>query len=220
LVWEETKALTWTFYPDRYQYRDDDTGRFADKRDVWKWSDACMDEQADQAKGLATALAGDTLTVGEWEADMRRRIKAEYTRQYLLGRGGRSAMTDEDWGSVGGMIADQYRYLDGFAAEIAAGELSEKMIAARSAMYLQSAREAFNRAQTRGRGIPIGALDAYPGDGASCLGLTNCGCNLDFHKHGNAWRVYWILNPAKENCELCIQHAAEWAPFVVEIEES
>jgi hypothetical protein len=359
--------VTWTYYPDSYKFRDDDTGRFASKRDVWKWSDASMDEQAAQTRGLAAELT-EGGTVGAWEAEMRRRIKAEYIRQYLLGRGGRNAMTAEDWGSLGGMIADQYRYLDGFAAEIAAGKLSEAMIAARSEMYLLSAREAFNRAQARARGIPADRLPAFPGDGASCffwsdrvrvltlehgairlssvkvgdsvlthqgryrkvlgltsipveedvlavqlevkffkkpvkcavtpdhlfltedgwvradslragdklgrlgerplfnhggdyklvydaeivslkrkpmhgtvkclvveedssfaitrglishncLGLTRCGCTWDFRKKGDTWECYWLLNPAKENCELCIQHASEWGPFTIEAEK-
>jgi len=98
---------------------------------------------------MAGALTEHDITLGQWERNMREQIKEEYIRQYLLGRGGRDLMTPVDWGSIGGMCADQYRYLDGFAAEIATGELSEKQIAARSAMYLHSAREAFERARDR-----------------------------------------------------------------------
>ena len=47
------------------------------------------------------------------------------------------------------MLADQYRYLDGFAAEIAEGKLSEAQIARRSEMYMNSSREAYERGQKR-----------------------------------------------------------------------
>ena len=208
--------MTWTYYPDTNRYRDDDTGRFATKKDVWRWSDANILAYAEQSRNLATGLA-EGRSVGVWENEMRAHIKAEYVRQYLLGRGGRDAMTQADWGSVGGMIAEQYKHLDGFAAEIAAGELSEKMIAARSEMYILSAREAFNRAGAHARGITSDDLPAFPGDGSSCLGLTRCGCNWDYQKRGNTWECYWLLNTGKANCELCIQHASEWAPFTIEM---
>jgi len=80
---------------------------------------------------------------------MREAIKDEYTQQYLLGRGGLSQMTQADWGSIGGMVADQYRYLGGFAREVAVGNLSEAQVAARSRMYINSGREAFERARGR-----------------------------------------------------------------------
>ncbi|HUV53545.1 MAG TPA: DUF559 domain-containing protein [Dehalococcoidia bacterium] len=51
----------------------------------------------------------------------------------------------------------------------------------------------------------------------NCLGLTRCGCNWDFRKKGNTWECYWLINTGKVNCELCIQHASEWAPFTIEI---
>lgn len=58
-------------------------------------------------------------------------------------------MTPADWGSTGGIIADQYRYLGGFAREVAAGTLTEAQVAARSRMYINSGREAFERAKGR-----------------------------------------------------------------------
>ena len=89
------------------------------------------------------------LDVGSWQSIMRQEIKTRYIQQYLAGRGGVGAMTQADYGSIGGMIADQYRYLDGFARDIAEGKLTEKQIAMRSEMYLNSSRESYERAQKR-----------------------------------------------------------------------
>ena len=94
------------------------------------------------------AFTGD-LPVDAWQAAMRQEIKTRYIQQYLAGRGGVGPMTQADYGSIGGMIADQYRYLDGFARDVAEGKLSEAQIARRSEMYLNSSREAFERAQRR-----------------------------------------------------------------------
>lgn len=165
---------------------------------------------------LAAALASGQMDVGQWEAQMREAIKAEYIQQYLLGRGGLQNMTAQDWGSVGGMIADQYRYLDGFADEIAAGNLSEAQIAMRARMYIRSAGEAYWRATARAKGWP--RLPAYPKDGTSDC-LTNCQCGWDVQwvpdESGGHWEATWLLGEA-EHCPTCLERAAMWNPLRLE----
>jgi len=152
--------MTWTWHGDPlYRYRNDQTGRFASQQEIWDWGEDSMESNATATKPLAVS----PINVSQWQQDMRDRVKAEYIRQYELGKGGRSNMTAQDWGSVGGMIADQYRYLDDFAEEIAAGKLSSAQIAMRSQMYILSAREAYERASGRVRGLPD--MPEYPGSG-------------------------------------------------------
>ena len=98
---------------------------------------------------LAGYAAQGVLNAGDFGALFREEIKKEYIRQYLLGIGGRDQMTAADWGSIGGMLREQYRFLDGFLAEIAAGNLTEAQIMARARMYINSAREAYERAHGR-----------------------------------------------------------------------
>lgn len=119
------------------------------------------------------------LRQSEFETMMRERIKRAYIEQYLVGRGGRAKMTQVDWGSIGGMLAEQYRYLDGFAAEVAAGVLSAKQISARSRMYVRSSKEAYERGRRRW----LLSLDDKPAE------------------------VRWILQPA-EHCPDCLALAA------------
>jgi hypothetical protein len=97
----------------------------------------------------ADQLAAGTLDVGTWQDQMRGEIKREILRQYLIGRGGLDNMSPLDYGSCGGMCGDQFRYLDNFAKEIAAGNLTKGQIRRRSEMYINSAREAFERAKER-----------------------------------------------------------------------
>ena len=97
----------------------------------------------------ANQVFSGELPVGDWQTTMRKEIKTRYIQQYLAGRGGTGPMTQADYGSIGGMIADQYRYLDRFALEVAEGKLSEVQIARRSEMYLNSSREAYERGQKR-----------------------------------------------------------------------
>ena len=65
------------------------------------------------------------IDVRMWQTEMRSQIKQSYIDKYIAGRGGIEQMTQADWGSIGGMTADQYRYLDKFADEVAGGKLSE-----------------------------------------------------------------------------------------------
>lgn len=103
----------------------------------------------DSARTLSSAVdrlvsGGD---VGAFGAAFRAEIKQAYIQQYLSGIGGLQAMTKADWGSIGGSLADQYRYLSGFLGDIESGKLSEEQIRARAGMYLNSSREAHERAK-------------------------------------------------------------------------
>ena len=162
---------------------------------------------------LTTSLVSDQISLAEWEFGMRALIKQEYIQMYLLGRGGRDMMTRLDYSSIGGMLGrDQYKWLHLFAQEIGNGDLTPGQILARARMYIRSSREAYNRAQGRAYGIPEGALPAYPGDGSSCEGLTNCACQWDIQKTNDGWDCYWRLGEA-EHCKLCLEHEQKWNPF-------
>lgn len=137
----------WQWDPRSARYRNLDTGRFVSQKQVAEW--AALSIEASPVIRWADQLASERLSVGAWQAQMRAEIKAEYIRQYLAGRGGLEQMTPRDWGSIGGMLAEQYKYLDGFAAEIASGNLSAGQVAQRSTMYVNSGREAFERARER-----------------------------------------------------------------------
>lgn len=99
-------------------------------------------------------------------------------------------------------------------------ELHEAQIAARSRMYVSSAREAFERGKRRAAGAP--ELPAYAGDGTTvCLSRCQCSWELEEVKDaaGNtvAWNAYWRLNPAAKHCETCLGREAKWNPLVIPV---
>jgi hypothetical protein len=122
-------------------------GKLIPRLQVRTWADKSID--AVPVAEMAAGLADKTLTVDAWEAQMREHVKREYIRQALAGRGGLGKMDPRSWGSVGGQLAEQYKYLDKFAREIASGNLSEGVIRRRMEMYINSAREAFEREQRK-----------------------------------------------------------------------
>lgn len=167
----------WVYDDRSTRYRDLSTGRYVGAEQVREWAGEAMRASSDSMGSLASMVSDGRLTVGDWQGQMRGAIKETYIQQYVSGRGGIEQMTQRDWGSIGGMVREQYRYLDGFAAQVATGELSEGQIGARSRMYIESGREAHERGYERA---------------AQEAGLNE---------------VLWVIDAAAENCNDCLGFA-------------
>lgn len=165
--------------------------------DIIKESQAALD-------ALAKEFAAGKYTETQFIGLMREEIKAVYIQEYLIVNGSTN-MSPTDWGRLGALIKDQYKYLDGFAADI--GNLSAEQIKARMDMYINSSRSAYAAAMENlealngathmrwvlgeteehcedclgyvNQGwVPIGELP-LPGDGESKC-LTNCVCSVEY----------------------------------------
>lgn len=183
------------------------TGFFRGRREVEQDAETLIAANTVANEAAIELASTGALDPDAFRAQMREEIKDAYIDQYILGIGGRDQMTAADWGSVGGMIADQYRYLDGFIDEIRAGTLTEEQIRARAGMYINSSREAFERATQRNAQelkltemawtlgeaehcpdcldlaamgwVPMGTITQYPGGGQTQC-LTNCQCHIAY----------------------------------------
>ena len=173
--------------PSIARYRNAETGRLVSRRVIEGYVTesiaAASSAPAVVSQGVISAgvdnyanLAAAGLVTPEQFVDlMKGEVKREYIRQYLLGIGGLDQMTPADWGSIGGMLKEQYGYLNGFADALATGQLTEGQITNRARMYVNSAREAFNRADWRA------------------------------HIKAGYDEVRWVLNAQAENCPDCIE---------------
>ena len=208
----------WVWLPDLLRYRDLATGRFLSSDLVRELAGASIDAANDAVAAATELLTGGNLNVGDWQAIIRQELKDSYIQQYILGRGGVGEMTSADWGSIGGMLGEQYRHLDDFAAEIANGELTPGQIAARTDMYFESSTEAYERAHARATGVPADKLPAMPGDGSTQC-HTNCRCGWEFEETEDGWNCYWKVDPDAESCPDCLERAGEWNPYFIPFEE-
>ena len=209
----------WNEAAKRYQWRNG-SARFLSHETVMGYVTESLATAGSAMDLLAEYVAEGLLSVGDWRMLVRQELKKEYIRQYLLGRGGLGQMAYADWGSIGGMLKEQYRWLDGFLDEVAAGRLSEAQIRSRLRMYVNSARQAFERARTRAiMGWEV-HLPAYPGDGSTAC-LSNCGCEwrIEVAEDENGvqigWDCFWELNPALEHCQDCTERHEQWWPYEV-----
>lgn len=210
----------WDSAAKRYR---DERGRFLSREAALSFANDVVANAGDAVTALARLVAEGNISPADWRERMRHEIKISYIQQYVSSKGGVSQMTQRDWGSIGGMLREQYRYLDGFVDAVATADppLSEGYIAARARMYTNSSREAHERGHARGRGLPDGALPAWPGDGSTeCLSNCKCHWEIDEETDGGGavvrWLAYWRTGVA-EHCDDCLDRAAAWAPFVVDV---
>lgn len=138
--------MGWWWNPKaaRYQWRNGGS-RFLSRRTVLSYIEQDIATAGNATDVLARLVANGQVTPDDWQTLMRQYVKDEHIRMGVLARGGRDQMTPSDWGTVGATLRDQYGYLQGFTDRIALGELSEAQIAANSKMYINAAREAYER---------------------------------------------------------------------------
>jgi hypothetical protein len=161
----------------------------------------------DSSDALAEQLYTGALDVGSWEAEMRALVKEMYTSASAIGKGGWDAMTSQEWGRLGTPVREQYKYLKGFAADIAAraDEVTLAYIRARARMYGNSAGYVAELMQAQPDFLKH--LPWLPKDGSTeCL--VNCQCFwenrvIKIKKVMKTVRAMWRLRPA-EHCPDCV----------------
>jgi len=89
---------------------------------------------------LTERLLSGSLSLPEWQERAAREIKDAARISMLIGRGGRGMVSRADWGRMGARLREEYKYLNRFAQEIAAGQLTDAQIRARMQLYAGSVR--------------------------------------------------------------------------------
>jgi hypothetical protein len=91
-----------------------------------------------QAASLGKRFNGGEVSRANFENSMRELLRSAHIIAASVGKGGRSQMTQADWGRIGAKIKWQYGYLDKFAKKLDWGILSESAAAARAKSYASS----------------------------------------------------------------------------------
>lgn len=143
---------------------------------------------------------------------MRAAIKTIFGAQYVFGRGGLNAMQATDWSRLGDLVEEQYSYLSGFVADVAAGKLSKPQITVRAELYVGSSV----RAHEAGKGAALNVeLPALPGDGSSeCMANDRCAWRLRKRKDGKV-EATWVADIDDRTCKTCRKRAKDWNPLVL-----
>lgn len=176
-------GYTWDERLRRYRGPD---GRIVSRAAVREAIDTALRTASFRARALALELRAGTITLDAWELAMRELVKDVHLYSAAAVRGGWDRMTQGDYGRVGQLVRTQFRYLDGFAQDIADGRqrLGAPGFLRRGMMYGEAGRathEAFVQSDARKWARELGGrLEARNvlGDAQhcdQCAGLTRRG---------------------------------------------
>jgi hypothetical protein len=194
------------------RYRDRESGQYISTQRTREIREEFLAARKEQVISLGDQLGSGDLSLADWERAVRQEIKATHVGVAALGGGGRNAMTDADWGHLGPQLRAQYGFLRAFAEEVGRGELSVAQVKARSAHYLDSGAQGFERARASRFNV---SLPVYPGDGGTpCHGRCHCHWSLVETEEGV--EATWQTTGSGSTCSGCQDRASLYAPLVVE----
>jgi hypothetical protein len=153
-----------------------------------------------QLSALTTRLYAGEINVLQWSFGVAGVLKDAHIANALLAVAG-DTLNPAQLLRVGLTLADELRYLFGFARGIAAGEVSEAQALARIRQYGNAAQQNYWREFAReidnSKWSHLPLLTQAPRDGKTqCRG--NCNCELWTESDG----VHWVLFPG-ETCDDC-----------------
>lgn len=198
---------SWSYDPISGRYRGTN-GRFLSQSAVEALVDGRINRLSADLRRYTNMLSRGDLTLDQWQATIRQRLKLTHIQAAVIGNGGKERMGPADWGRIGQRIRAEYRYLQAFAADILAGRVSTPMAFARIGLYAESVRGTYwegtaIRQEKQGyslmkrildsqakhcqdcldyaaRGIvPIGSL---PMPGQRCACRSNCKCRIKYFR--------------------------------------
>ena len=201
-VWRETSKI----------YRNPRTRQSISKVRQVRLRDAFTDLQIANIDPINSGLFSGRLSLQQWRNRMGDAVRDVNLAQYMFGRGGINAMTEDDVLAVTSLVNEQKRFLNNFAEDIRRGRLTEKQIRARAELYMESSSQSFERGKSMSFGI---RLPQYPGDGNQIC-KARCRCHWSLQKTEGGVNGFWILDVRAAHCATCLRNSRDWDPLFVE----
>lgn len=145
--------MAYLFVNNNGQYRDSRSGRFVSRRVIIQETEKETARLKTRLQGHTRLLLNEKITLREWEKRFAESLKESHIRMSALGAGGKDRLTNSHFGSIGGILRQEYRYLNRFAKQIKKGNFSEKYILNRASLYANSTRRSFYKGEQIARAI-------------------------------------------------------------------
>ncbi|MEO0595076.1 MAG: hypothetical protein AAF126_03100 [Chloroflexota bacterium] len=169
-----TPRLPYNYDNSTQRWRDPNTGRFVSEDVVVAEMRTHVEATYSTLDSLTERLYSGSITVQQWQVAVASELKDAHLAQSMFANGGRNNMTPVEYGRVGGVLADEYRYLQNFAEQIARGEISEAQARARIRQYGNATKQSYWREYTQRREYVRWNLQ--PGEScADCIALDSGG---------------------------------------------
>lgn len=162
----------------------------------------------DRTDALAEQLYTGEISIGQWQEAFKDQMRQFYSSSAAIGKGGWDNMTYSDWGKLGPVMRDQYRYLQGFAEYIDQHRdtVSLKYLKARARLYGEGG--AFGATLVEAGTVFSALLPWLPKDGTTeCLNRCHCRWANSIEERQRDWRLVksvWRLGHA-DHCTTCFE---------------
>lgn len=103
-----------------------------------------IEAASQELAALTRQLYAERITLAQWQAASASVLKDAHLASSAAARG-IDGMGSVEFGRVGGTLADEYRFLNGFAVDIANGSVSEAQALARINQYANNTQQAYWR---------------------------------------------------------------------------
>lgn len=157
---------------------------------------------------LAHAYLSGALSAAEFIDQIRSRLRDYYLDIAFLVR---DDLTQAEIDNIAQLLAVQGAYLDGFLDDLESDEPpSDSLILWRAGIY-SFAWDVLIRFNTPGTAWAV--LPAWPG--IDCLGGAACGCQWMWEEFGDEMYFYWVVNPLKDHCTVCLENESQYNPYII-----
>jgi len=162
----------------------------------------------DHTDDLAEQLYTGEISIGQWQETFKDQMRQFYASSAAIGKGGWDNMTNQDWGRLGPVMKEQYRYLQGFADHIDNNRdtISLKYIKSRAKLYGEGG--AYGAALIQAGVTFTDKLPWIPRDGSTeCLNRCHCHWSNAIVERQREWMLIkstWRLGEA-DHCSTCIK---------------
>lgn len=125
------------------RWRNADNGRFVAHSNVVDEMRAHQLATHSTLESLTRQLYSGNINLAQWQIATASELKDAHLAQAIFGAGGRVNMDFAAFGRVGQTLREQYGFLNNFANEIAAGNVSEAQALARIKMYGNAVQQSY-----------------------------------------------------------------------------
>lgn len=125
------------------RWRDSSNGRYVSADNVNAEMFRHSDATHSTLEALTRQLYAGQIQLPQWQIAVASELKDAHLAQAMFAVGGRDNMGFAEYGRVGQTLREQYSFLDKFAADIAAGRVSEGQALARANMYGNAATQSY-----------------------------------------------------------------------------
>ncbi len=208
----------WVYEEEQGRYRNKGNGQYLSHAAIIALRDTFLGGR----NAIIAAVIGDVLTgdladltpagreriVMDLDRRLWREVESSMIAEYVLGRGGLRAMTDDDYRLLDELVREQRAYWERFMEDIRTGKVvTQAGITQRANLYNHAGRSFHARAMARAWGIN---LPTMPGE-QRCL--TNCRCSWDVRRTKEGIEATWKLGGSENTCDDCNRNARAYNPL-------